>query len=147
MIKVTTKNYQLIDDFKISEVITLNVKSLTGTETKLTCKVLGLTRKLDYLGWTTSRGAHITNNLLGYSTDAQGFFNGASQTTTLKIAAEQNDGSTSYNCVVVFHEHGGYFKEMSTAVIFKGNIGLNLKTLLQFVVLCKIWRLLRLINQ
>ncbi|XP_063681951.1 uncharacterized protein LOC134816881 [Bolinopsis microptera] len=103
------------------EVITLNAKSLTGTETKLTCEILGLTRKLESLRWTTSRGADITNNVLGYSTDAPGYFNGTSQTTTLKIAAEQNDGSTSYNCVVASYEHG--VKELSTAVIFKNNIG------------------------
>ena len=74
----------------------------------ISCKVTGLTKKLDSVKWTRSDNSLITSGGEdGFIIDTGSTsFSGDSQTTTLTVPASQTDVDKTYNCVTTSNEHG-----------------------------------------
>ena len=90
----------------------MNSEQLTGTVATISCIVSGLTRQLDEVKWTKSDNTDITPVQDGYTIDV-GTFSGDSQTTTLTVAAYQNNQDATYNCVFTSNEHAEIDKILS----------------------------------
>ena len=77
-----------------------NKEVLSGTDpVEISCKVTGLTAKLQTVKWTNSGGTDVSNGVTGYTFDA-GNFGSGSQTTTLTVAGNQNRDDSTYNCLI-----------------------------------------------
>ena len=85
----------------------VNKEQLTGTEASISCTITGLTKKLDNVKWTTSDDAAISSGQSGFTFVDGEFDNtaGGSQTTILTISGAQNNGDTTYNCLITSVEH------------------------------------------
>ena len=85
----------------------VNKEQLTGTEASISCTITGLTKKLDNVKWTTSDDAAISSGQSGFTFVDGEFDNTAegSQTTILTISGAQNNGDTTYNCLITSAEH------------------------------------------
>ena len=82
-------------------------EQLTGNVAILSCRVTGLTQKLDGVKWTKSDNAEITSGADNFIIDTgDGSFNVDTQTTTLTVPTDQNNIDTTYNCLITSNEHG-----------------------------------------
>ena len=97
-------------------VTAVNKEQLTGTDATISCIVGGLTKELDEVKWTQSDNTDIKSGQDVYMIDF-GTFSGDSQTTTLTVAAHQNNQDATYNCVITSNEHD--VKDKSTSVNLK----------------------------
>ena len=76
----------------------VNKEQLAGTEGVISCRVTGLTRRLDSVKWTTSNNEAIVSGQEGY-TVVPGSLEVDTQTTTLTVPADKNNNDATYNCV------------------------------------------------
>ena len=85
----------------------VNKEQLAGTEASISCIITGLTKKLDNVKWTTADDAAISSGQNGFTFVDGEFDNTASgsQTTILTISGAQNNGDTTYNCLITSAEH------------------------------------------
>ena len=83
----------------------VNKEQLAGTEGLISCRVTGLTRKLDSVKWTTSNNEAIVSGQEGY-TVVPGSLEVDTQTTTLTVPADKNNNDATYWCVITSTEHG-----------------------------------------
>ena len=85
----------------------------------ISCKVTGLTKKLDNVKWTRDDNSLITSGGEdGFIIDTGSTsFSGDSQTTTLTVPASQTDQDRTYNCLITSDEHDAVDK--STTVTLK----------------------------
>ena len=103
------KEIPFIHSFTISYlgISVVNKEQLAGTEASVSCIITGLTKKLDNVKWTTSDDAAISSGQSGFTIVDGEFDNtaGGSQTTILTISGAQNNGDTTYNCLITSAEH------------------------------------------
>ena len=82
---------------------------LKDSQTTISCKVTGLTKRLDAVTWEKpdSGGVVITDGTDGYQIDV-GTYQGESnsQTTILTIPAAENQADAVFSCVITSNEHG-----------------------------------------
>ena len=73
----------------------------------ISCKVTGLTKKLDNVKWTRDDNSLITSGGEdGFIIDTGSTsFSGNTQTTTLTVPASQTDQDRNYNCLITSNEH------------------------------------------
>ena len=105
-----------VKKFFVSEVTAVSKEQMTGTVATISCIVAGLTKNLDKVKWTKSDNTDITSGQDGYTIDV-GTFKVDSQTTTLTVAAHQNNQDASYNCVITSNELDA--RNKTTAVSLK----------------------------
>ena len=93
-------NHQKIYKAIFSVVTAVNKEVLTGTNAvTIECRVTGLTAQLQTVKWTKSDGTDVTSGVTHFAS-SPGFFSTDSQTTTLTVAAAQNDNDKTYKCLI-----------------------------------------------
>ena len=81
---------------------------LKDSQTTISCKVSGLTKRLEAVTWEKSgSGGAITDGADGYQIDVGSYQDESnSQTTILTIPAAESPADAVFSCVITSNEHG-----------------------------------------
>jgi hypothetical protein len=94
-------------------VTALSKEQSKNTQATISCRVTGLTKKLNKVKWTDSDGSSIESGKDEYNID-DGTFKDGSQTTILTVPAAKNTQDATYNCLISSDEWA--IKDKSTTV-------------------------------
>ena len=78
-------------------------EQLAGTDATISCRVTGLTKKLDNVKWKKSDDSLIISGQGDYIIH-EGDISDSSQTTTLFVPGARNEADSSYSCLVTAEE-------------------------------------------
>ena len=99
--------------FILPGITAVNKEQLRDTEAAISCRVTGLTKKLDDVIWRTSSGSPITSGEDGYIIQ-HGAFESGFQATILTVPNVKNTQDSTYMCLISSEEWA--IKDKSTTV-------------------------------